>query len=69
MPRLWNQRARLDRSIQRHLGHGLRATYHNVVGEPVPLDQIELVLALRRVERDHRLQATVTAPDEPRVQR
>jgi hypothetical protein len=45
---------RVDTAIQSRLGRGLRAVYRNVTGEPVPLEQIELLLALRRVERERR---------------
>jgi hypothetical protein len=58
MPQRWNETVRLDKAIRQHLGSGLRATYHDVVGEPVPLEQIELVLALRRREREHRREAS-----------
>jgi hypothetical protein len=46
--------ARLDRAVQERLGRKLRALYSGFVGEPVPQDQIELLLALRRAERERR---------------
>jgi len=58
MAQRWKATVRLDHAIRRHLGSGLRATYREVVGEPVPLEQIELVLALRRLEREHRREAS-----------
>jgi hypothetical protein len=64
MPRLWKRDARIDAPIQRHLGSGLEASYRKLIGEPVPLDQIELVLALRRVERERR-SATMDPGEKP----
>ena len=62
MPRLWKQNARLDPPTQHHLGSGLKATYRTLIGEPVPFDHIELVLALRRVERERRSDAIASGP-------
>jgi hypothetical protein len=62
MTRLWKQNARIEASIQRQLGSGLRATYRDVVADAVPLDQIELVLALRRLEREQQENARAGAP-------
>ena len=44
----------IDKHIQQRLGTRLRALYSGVVADPVPQDQIELVLAIRRAERDRR---------------
>jgi hypothetical protein len=46
--------ARFDKSIQDRLGRKLWAVYRGFVGKPVPQDQIELLLALRRAERERR---------------
>lgn len=53
-PRQDNEEARLTTSVQAHLGRRLRASYRSFLGEPLPHEQIELVLALRRAERDRR---------------
>lgn len=62
MTRLWKQNARIEASVQRRLGSELRASYRSLVGEPVPLDQIELLLALRRVEREQRERSQAAGP-------
>jgi hypothetical protein len=43
---------RLNATIQGRLGRRLRAVYRGFTREPVPLEQIELLLALRRAERE-----------------
>lgn len=37
---------------RKHLGTQLQAAFAEIEGEPIPDDQIDLLLALRRVERD-----------------
>ena len=39
-------------AIQKKLGWRLRAAYRGFTREPVPMEQIELLLALRRAERE-----------------
>jgi hypothetical protein len=46
--------AQLDRSIQSRIGRRLQAVYRWVVADPIPDDQIDLILALRRKEREQR---------------
>lgn len=46
--------ARIDSAIQCKLGRRLRAVYREFTREPVPVEQIELLLALRRAERERR---------------
>jgi hypothetical protein len=46
--------ARIELAIQKKLGRRLRAAYRGFTREPVPMEQIELLLALRRVERERR---------------
>ena len=46
--------ARIDGTIQCKLGRRLRAVYRGFTREPVPVEQIELLLALRRAERERR---------------
>ena len=46
--------ARIEPAIQKKLGWRLRAVYRGFTREPVPMEQIELLLALRRVERERR---------------
>jgi hypothetical protein len=41
-----------DNSIAGRFGLRPRLPYDSSLGEPVPQDQIELVLAIRRVERE-----------------
>jgi len=43
---------RLGRDAQERIGAGLQATYAAVEGEPLPNEQIDLLLALRRKERE-----------------
>jgi hypothetical protein len=53
-PKNHGRRGYIDATIQARLGRRLRAVYRGFTREPVPLEQIELVLALRRVERARR---------------
>ncbi len=53
-PENYGEQARIDTAIQVKLGRRLRAAYRGYTREPVPLEQIELLLALRRAEREHR---------------
>ena len=52
--------ARIDSSIQCKLGRRLRAVYRGFTREPVPVEQIELLLALRRAERERRYDSSGT---------
>ncbi len=54
MPRQDNEEARLTASVQAHFGRRLRASYRSFLGQPLPDEQIDLLLALRRAERDRR---------------
>jgi hypothetical protein len=42
----------LGRDAQERIGLGLQAAYTEVEGEPLPNDQVDLLLALRRKERE-----------------
>jgi hypothetical protein len=42
----------LGRDAQERIGAGLQATYAEVEGEPLPNEQVDLLLALRRKERE-----------------
>ena len=42
----------LGRDAQERIGAGLQAAYAEVEGEPLPDEQIDLLLALRRKERE-----------------
>jgi hypothetical protein len=53
-PENHSEQARIDTAIQAKLGRRLRAAYRGYTREPVPLEQIELLLALRRAERERR---------------
>jgi hypothetical protein len=53
-PKNHGRRGYIDATIQARLGRRLRAVYRGFTREPVPLEQIELLLALRRVERARR---------------
>ena len=52
--------ARIAPAIQKKLGWRLRAAYRGFIREPVPMEQIELLLALRRAERERRCDRTET---------
>ena len=41
-----------DNTVVSQFGRRPRVAYDGLIGEPVPLDQIELVLAIRRAERE-----------------
>ncbi len=45
---------RVDRHVQSHLGTELRHAMKAVAGEPLPNEHIDLLLALRRRERELR---------------
>ncbi len=45
---------RIEPAIQSKLRRRLRAVYRGFTREPVPVEQIELLLALRRAERERR---------------
>jgi hypothetical protein len=49
-----NRAAHIEPAIQAKLGRRLRAVSRGFTREPVPLDHIELLLALRRAERERR---------------
>ena len=42
----------LGRDVQERIGAGLQAAYAEVEGEPLPSEQVDLLLALRRKERE-----------------
>jgi hypothetical protein len=42
----------LGRDVQDRIGTGLQAAYAEVEGEPLPNEQVDLLLALRRKERE-----------------
>ena len=46
------RRGQLDRVAQCRIGRRLRLVYRHLVGEPIPDDQIDLLLALRWKERE-----------------
>jgi len=45
-------RGQLGKSAQIRIGRRLRQVYRPLVGEPIPDDCIDLILALRRKERE-----------------
>jgi hypothetical protein len=45
-------RGQLDRATQVRIGRRLRLVYRPLVGAPIPDDYIDLLLALRRQERE-----------------
>ncbi len=49
-----NRAAYIEPAIQAKLGRRLRAIHRGFTREPVPLDHIELLLALGHVERERR---------------
>ena len=49
--------ARLEGAARLRIGARLRTIYAPVSGEPLPAEHVELVLALRRKERDERRSA------------
>ncbi len=51
-PKNHNRQSCIDAAIQARLGRRLRAVYRGFTREPVPMEQIELLLALRRAERE-----------------
>ena len=44
--------ASLDAGVRRRLGARLRAGYAGIEGEPLPDDQVDLLLRLRQKERE-----------------
>ena len=58
-------RGQLDRVAQSRIGRRLRLVYRHVVGEPIPDDHVDLLLALRRKEREQGGSASkaVSAPE------
>jgi hypothetical protein len=46
------RRGQLDRAAQSRIGRRLRLIYRPLVGEPIPDDYIDLLLDLRRKERE-----------------
>ncbi len=50
----YSRDAGIEPAIQSNLGRRFRAMYRGFTREPVPMEQIELLLALRRVERERR---------------
>ena len=53
-PESHSRDTRIEPDIQKKLGRRLRAAYRGFTREPVPMEQIELLLALRRAERERR---------------
>lgn len=45
-------RPRLDADAREQIGAHLQAIFAEIEGQPIPDDQIDLLLALRRVERE-----------------
>jgi hypothetical protein len=45
-------KGQVDRVVQRRIGRRLRLAYRHLVGEPIPDDQVDLLLALRWKERE-----------------
>lgn len=48
------QPARLDRAVQSHIGMQLRHVYEEVDKLPITNEHVDLILALRRKERDRK---------------
>ncbi|HVL73631.1 MAG TPA: hypothetical protein VM434_17320 [Beijerinckiaceae bacterium] len=48
---------RIDPVAQARIGRLLRVLYRNVEGEPLPMEQIDLLLTLRHKERELRRRA------------
>jgi hypothetical protein len=46
------RKGQVDRVAQRRIGRRLRLAYRHLVGEPIPDDHIDLLLALRWKERE-----------------
>lgn len=46
------RRGQLDRVAQSRIGRRLRLAYRHLVGEPIPDDHVDLLLALRWKERE-----------------
>jgi hypothetical protein len=46
------RRGQLDRVAQSRIGRRLRLVYRHLVGEPIPDDHVDLLLALRWKERE-----------------
>ena len=47
-------RPRLGSDAREHIGAHLKAVFAEIEEQPIPDDQIDLLLALRRIERDLR---------------
>lgn len=45
-------RPRLGPDAQEHIGAHLQAVFAEIEGQPLPDEQVDLLLALRRVERE-----------------
>ncbi|KAA2237574.1 hypothetical protein [Salinarimonas soli] len=50
-------RARIERRTQTRIGYLLRTLHMPPEGSPIPDDQVDLLLALRRKERERRREA------------
>ncbi|MEZ0168063.1 NepR family anti-sigma factor [Microvirga sp. TS319] len=46
-------KGQLGRAAQVRIGRRLRQVYRSFIGEPIPDDCVDLLLALRRKEREH----------------
>ena len=55
------QTACLDQTSRDHIGVLLRAAYEEVAKEPIPNGQVDLLLALRHMERERRRELGVRA--------
>ncbi len=51
-----DRKIRLERSVQGRLGTQLRAVYEPFSAGPIPDEHVDLLLALRRKERERRAQ-------------
>jgi len=47
------EKGQLGEAAQVRIGRRLRQVYRPLLGEPIPDDCVELILALRRKEREH----------------
>jgi hypothetical protein len=47
-----NTRPRLGPDAREHIGNHLQAVFAEIEGQPIPDEQVDLLLALRRVERE-----------------
>lgn len=55
----------IGRAARSRIGRRLRLVFRSVVGDPIPDECIDLILALRRREREHGLAASSGALGTP----